>query len=361
MSIMPCPVCGKEIDHASQFCSFCGAKIPSVQQPENKPEEAHVNHRAKESTAASNAPRPTLLQYLQSAICIETDIETQKLIIQDYDRSRNDIKPELFQKQLPEKPTYFSTADWTLNDLVFPVGFGFTSFLCFISALVVLNSGEKGGALIFMILGLILLFFSAIFIHNHNEHTRAIEKSNSRLAMNYRNSKETIETENARQAAKYNENIQIWQATNDTMHEKFNVELAASKEALEKLYALNFIYPKYRTLPALTSICEYFISGRCTTLEGPNGAYNLYENELRMNTVISQLNAIIENLEAIKQNQYMLYQQVSYMTGTVQAIHNEVCQIKGYSITIAQLASLNAYYSAVTARNAQIMTLCHIL
>ena len=359
MSMTPCPACGKEIDNASQFCSFCGAKIPPVQQPENKWEEARVNHRARESTAANNAPRPSLLQYLQSAICIETDIETQKLIIQDYDRSRNDIKPELVQKPLPEKPTYHNNSGWTDSEIGTLVSLGFAGIVSLVGAWMLKE--YIGIALVFLIVAAFPLTVVIMAIYNGCKNARRTEEKNNRLAMKYRNSKETIESENARQAAKYHENIRIWQAANDTMHEKFNVELAASREALEKLYALNFIYPKYRTLPALTSICEYFMSGRCTALEGPNGAYNLYENELRMNTIISQLSTIIENLEAIKQNQYMLYQQVSYMTGTVQAIHNEVCQIKGYSITIAQLTSLNAYYSAVTARNAQIMTLCHIL
>ncbi|MBR4711255.1 MAG: hypothetical protein IKP10_04430 [Clostridia bacterium] len=75
-------------------------------------------------------------------------------------------------------------------------------------------------------------------------------------------------------------------------------------------YAKDVIYPKYRALPALTSIYEYLSSGRCSTLTGADGAYNLYETETRQNIIIGQLSAVIENLEQIRTNQYVLYQEM---------------------------------------------------
>ena len=81
-----------------------------------------------------------------------------------------------------------------------------------------------------------------------------------------------------------------------------------SQNVLRKLYDLDVIYPKYRNIVAMASINEYFESGRCTELKGPNGAYNLYEQEIRMNLIIVSLGAILNNLNAIKQNQYCLFQ-----------------------------------------------------
>ena len=57
---------------------------------------------------------------------------------------------------------------------------------------------------------------------------------------------------------------------------------------------------------------------------GPHGAYNMYEDEMRKDTVISQLNTVIANLEQIKQNQYMLYQQVKAIQNTASEIGNEL-------------------------------------
>lgn len=134
----------------------------------------------------------------------------------------------------------------------------------------------------------------------------------------------------------------------------------ATKELLAQLYARDVIYPKYRNLPALTSICEYFVTGRCTELAGANGAYNLYEDEVRKDAVISQLNIVIENLEQIKQNQYMLYQQVKTIQENTSTIVSEMKQIKGYTVQIAQLTALNAYYAALNERNTRITMYYHL-
>lgn len=80
--------------------------------------------------------------------------------------------------------------------------------------------------------------------------------------------------------------------------------------ALRNLYEEGIIYPKYQNLVAVSTIYEYLASGRCDRLEGPNGAYNLYEMELRQNIVIGQLSTITEHLEQIKENQYTLYYEI---------------------------------------------------
>lgn len=74
-----------------------------------------------------------------------------------------------------------------------------------------------------------------------------------------------------------------------------------------ELYAANIIFKKYRNPVALSSFYEYLTAGRCTKLEGADGAYNLYEAEVRANRVIEQLDTVINSLEQIKANQYMMY------------------------------------------------------
>lgn len=61
------------------------------------------------------------------------------------------------------------------------------------------------------------------------------------------------------------------------------------EKSLDSLYEMGIIYPKYRNLVAVSTIYEYLSSGRCDRLDGPDGAYNLYEMELRQNIVIGQL------------------------------------------------------------------------
>lgn len=82
---------------------------------------------------------------------------------------------------------------------------------------------------------------------------------------------------------------------------------ATSRETLRKIYDRGIIFPKYRNLIMMCSIYEYFCSGRCTTLEGHEGAYNILEMEIRLDRIITQLDKVITQLGAIQQSQYMLY------------------------------------------------------
>ena len=88
------------------------------------------------------------------------------------------------------------------------------------------------------------------------------------------------------------------------------------------MYDLDIIFEKYRNMIAMTSIYEYFASGRCDRLEGPDGAYNLFESELRQNLIINRMDVIISRLDQKKDNQYILYKQ---MTET----NNQLMEIKG--------------------------------
>ena len=68
--------------------------------------------------------------------------------------------------------------------------------------------------------------------------------------------------------------------------------LSITKQTLESLYGLNLIYPKYRNYTAIASFYEYFCSGRCKELTGHEGAYNIFEQEVRMGIIIDKLDAI---------------------------------------------------------------------
>lgn len=87
-------------------------------------------------------------------------------------------------------------------------------------------------------------------------------------------------------------------------------ELRKLVETRNELYDRNLIYGKYRNYTTLTTLYEYLVSARCNSLEGANGAYNLYESELHSNEIINQLSKIVTSLDSIKANQFMLYQEL---------------------------------------------------
>ena len=130
---------------------------------------------------------------------------------------------------------------------------------------------------------------------------------------------------------KYSNLLQNWNVRVDeydrkssTITKQHDDVLASLEIALQKHYEQNVVFPKYRNMVAITTINEYLMSGRCYELEGPNGAYNLYEMELRQNIVIGQLSSIISSLEQIRSNQFSLYQELVKANTTVKDILHEV-------------------------------------
>ena len=65
-------------------------------------------------------------------------------------------------------------------------------------------------------------------------------------------------------------------------------------------------------------------------------------------------------MEKIKQNQYMLYQQIKEIQKNTSVIASELKQIKGYTVQIAQLTALNTYYAGLNERNTRIMMYYHL-
>ncbi len=92
----------------------------------------------------------------------------------------------------------------------------------------------------------------------------------------------------------------------------------------DALYEEANVFGKYRNLPAITSFCEYIDSGRCNALEGRDGAYNLYENEIRQDRIIADLDEAVTQLEQIKKNQYLLYTEVDKLNSSVKTMTRQV-------------------------------------
>ena len=79
-----------------------------------------------------------------------------------------------------------------------------------------------------------------------------------------------------------------------------------SKDNLEKIYAYNILEEKYRNLVAVSSIYEYLKYERTRSLQrvgSDEGAYNMFETEMRLNRIITNTEIIIKNLDKIAKNQ----------------------------------------------------------
>ena len=122
-----------------------------------------------------------------------------------------------------------------------------------------------------------------------------------------------------------------------------------TKTLLQNYYKLDYIYPSYRGLIPICTIYQYLDSGRCDTLTGHEGAYNLYENELRMNTIIGKLDDVIDRLDDISTSQRLLAQEIKQSNA-------QISRISGTLDNIENNTALTQYYSSITASNTTFMS-----
>ena len=127
--------------------------------------------------------------------------------------------------------------------------------------------------------------------------------------------------------------------------------LNKTRRTLDQFYSLNVIYPKYRNMAAVTTFYEYFNSGRCSSLTGHEGAYNLYENEVTMGIIINKLDQVIERLDQIQQNQYMLASAIRQSNAKADQVYNEICKCEEQLRDINNNTIVSGYFSAISAVN----------
>lgn len=145
--------------------------------------------------------------------------------------------------------------------------------------------------------------------------------------------------------------------------EEINAKVSEACDVLKKLLKSGILHPKYWDFVAVSSIYEYLSTGRCSTLEGGDGAYNLYEAEILANRVIDQLDAVIDSLNTIKRNQYLMYnvltsinrnikdisQKMSVAVDALSHLESDVSSIKETTEMIEYNTAKSAYYSKVNA------------
>lgn len=137
---------------------------------------------------------------------------------------------------------------------------------------------------------------------------------------------------------------QIEESTEYSLFSFYQEEISEIERILTSLfqcrkefYDMNIIYPKYRSIVPLASIFEYLQSGRCSELEGPTGAYNMYESESRADIIICKLDDIISSLEEIKANQYRLYQEVKSINASISRLNDSLTSgLKDINLSIKE-------------------------
>lgn len=338
---MYCTNCGKELSYDTKFCPGCGAGLTAV--------DTTVPYNA--NVVSKNA----VIEHLEYAKIFETRIYTLDCMINKLKEKIQELRTApAEQKQLKDSYDFSAISLFWIFFAITLLIFIFTSkspietILCIISVILIFFSDEILGMLLgsagiaFGICIVIQIFmWLKVFIDNRT-YTR-----------NYKarvlSDKQEYER-NLRQA-----NILEKEQT------KAEIKKKEAQRYLNEIYKANILAPKYRNMTAVLTIYEYFIYGRCDELTGHEGAYNLYESELRMGIIINSLSEIITRLEAIQQNQYMIYNAIKQTQSIMDSLWYSMQNMSDNINSIANNSEISSYYSRMSAEDTRVLTYINLM
>ena len=282
-----------------------------------------------------------MIPYLQKIISLEQAAYVEESTLRQLQMRRKNTDPQKHEFLAPVKPDRSSDVFGILFVvLLFGLPAAGVAFLIFF----ILSSMSFQRGILAAIVAFLAVAAYCIFTlakSNREENVKLDEKYKLQM---YKYSSDV-----QREEQRYQQAVQLVPYLDQLIVESER-KLTDTRELLQKAYDKGLLYGKYRNFVAVCSICEYLESGRCSELSGPDGAYNLFEMEIRMNLVITQLNSIISKLDQIQANQAMLYDAISagnQLTSQLIGQTNECIRLGQYN---ARQNASTAYYSQQTAQ-----------
>lgn len=252
-----------------------------------------------------------LKEYLGIVVDMEKNIYLQKHLISNFDREIETLKisPKFTNPERPSHPG--SAVDYPVGRIIlgcvgifFLLGFLGTIIAGICAAINKVALAQYSWmTLPALVLPIIYALAEIRGVKETNNRLKLAEVEYQKELKQYQ--QEIAEIEVKRQQDEENRNAKIMIVEEERA--KAENALAVSTQHLQVIYDKNIIFPKYRNLVMTCSLYEYICAGRCSELEGHEGAYNILETEIRLDKIITQLSRIIVQLGAIQQNQFMLY------------------------------------------------------
>lgn len=138
----------------------------------------------------------------------------------------------------------------------------------------------------------------------------------------------------------------------DSEIDKNTALLAKAYQIEADLQTVMFVFPKYLDILAVSKIYEYLVTGRVTQLTGANGAYKLYESEMRAGRSNFSNEEVAFNDMA--KREYTIYSMLSSVSNVINDITDKtiaaIDEIHNSTDTEAQNeyhAAMESYYSLI--------------
>lgn len=366
---MFCDECGFKNKETAKFCKKCGASLEEEQQALAEKEE-NIEKVLKEDFDSSQDDMKLTKKQLLEYLNMGKDLEINKLGLENSIKDLENLDRKKYQEivkplEKGDRPT-FNARPVRAFDLVISIvvllalpafifvmmnyrkyydslfskwfAWDFPDLFASVPITIVLL------ILIFIVLSIMFLIIE--FILNI---TIGRKRYSSRMKK-YTKESEKIDETNANQIVLYNEK----KAIIDDRKSNVRKDLKDVEKTLSKYYDLDVIYPKYRNLVALTTFAEYLESGRCKSLYGYTGCYNVYEQELRQNIIIGKLDQILIQLDQIKKVQFATYLAIQQSNAIQSAMLNTCNEMLDETRRENAMLEAQAQDNKIIKRNSEI-------
>ncbi len=333
-----CSRCGNEIEDGTSFCAECGMRLDLTERRSDERQNSIT--KLTEINQEKKSKGFFISEYIEKILLLEKSIYTQDQTISQVVEHANSLGLRNSYAK-PEKPDYVSKldSDSGMKTLLQTAWTG-----AVIGGIVgIFGVGILPGAMI----GALILaggMFACTAISDASHNKRLDENYNERLAlyqMLVTEDKQRVEVELLEQKKLLD------------ILEEMKVKREETATILSEYYEKNLIFPKYRNLVAICSFFEYFSSGRCSELTGHEGAYNIYENELRLERICTKLDEVIQNLEKIRINQYFLYEAIQEGNRISEQLLQESLRQSQLTEEVLENSRIAAHYAEITANNTE--------
>lgn len=273
----------------------------------------------------SEMSKEKLIKYLECVKGLETSLYSQKQALKKMENEAKNCEKDSVIKLIPyERERWVETDKTTAGIVCGKIFAGLViSFLC---GLFLMPFGCDMGDIMTLCLpiGGISGIVWGVNAAKQNRESDSMERAIETNRVKRANERISVQNEENKKFALIATNHKT---VVDAEIEFLKNHIETMSEQLQKYYDLDIIYPKYRGLIYVCSIYEYLKSGRCDSLVGPYGAYNMLENDIKFARVVEKMDNIVSNLEQIKENQNEIYYAIRETNNQLAALDDSIKKV----------------------------------
>ena len=268
-----------------------------------------------------------LIQYLRTILRLESECRTLELSIEN-----KATQYERLSRPCAVEPPKLESTSLNYPFLVFAVLLILGSIA---STVYLLPTASFAGDIIVLIFFGIIILACFLFLCFKLADKAAANSNNIKMKQTYKDNIASAE----QQTLINQKNAQLVLQDYNILKRQYQETLSV----LEKYYNLGVIYKNYCSMVPVSMFVQYLESGRADKLEGHEGCYNLYENDLKFQIIVSELQSLRSDLR----------HSMSVLYDSLDECNRNVSRLNEQSIITNQHLAVMEYHEEQTAQNSR--------